>query len=284
MSKQWVAGVALGLGLTAGTIGVWTAFQQRQLELTEQADNLVIGENGAPTENVAASSSPTVPSNPKRSPQSGLLTQAENDYLYDLSQALQPSEKAKMDAAARLAVGRAIAGWAEAGAGYWELRQKFDAAYAATPFDREVYLKYAIERFAPAHVAALMEPPPPQPVVVPVRTEPIPRVEYIQAPADPIPNKPLPDRPLPDRPQVIPTPGKPPTDSAPGGSLALPPELPPEIVTPEEPEVTPEPIPAPDLPPIPEPPALPDPALTPIPDSSPLEASPSSTGSESEQG
>lgn len=288
MGKQWIVGVALGLGLTAGAIGARIAFQQRQLELTHQnqavraaveASNNTLDEKATES---TKSNGATVSNQSGRPSQFGQFTQTENDYLYDLSQALQPSEKAKMDAAGRLEIGRTVAGWAEAGAGYWELRRKFDTTYAATPSDREVYLKYAIERFAPAHTAVLIEPPS-QPTAVPVSSEPTYRPEYIPAPiprpisSSPIPESPILDKPIPGRPEVIPSPGKPPDDSTPGGSLIVAPEPPSEIVAPEEPEATPEPMP------IPKPDPMPDPVPPPIPEP-PLEAAPLPIGSEPEQG
>lgn len=288
MGKQWILGVALGLGLTAGAIGTRTAFQQRQLERTHQneaARTAVEASVGAASKNTTESTESDRATDPNQSGRPSLFgqfTQAENDYLYDLSQALQPNEKAKMDAAARLEIGRTVAGWAEAGAGYWELRQKFDATYAAAPSDREVYLKYAIQRFAPAHTAALIEPPP-RPIAAPTRSEPISRPEYIPAPIPrppdrPISESPIPDKPIPGRPEVIPSPGKPPDDSAPGGSLIVAPEPPPEMITPEEPEATPEPIPAPD------PAPMPDPIPPPVPEPPPVEAAPLPIRSEPEQG
>lgn len=246
MGKQWIAVVAIGLGLTAGTIGAWAAFQRWQLELHSPADQEVVRtavDEPAPVPAESVESlSKTAPNGSDRAvqPVPTLLTQAENDYLYELSQALQAPEKAKMDDAARLTIGRAVAEWAEAGASYWELRQKFDATYAADPFDREIYLKYAIESFAPTRTAALTEPQPQPTVGVPTRTEFMPnaRPGSIQAPDR------WPDSPASGRPEAVPAPGKPPSDTAPGGSLIVAPEPQPDIVAPE-PEPTPDSTPTP---------------------------------------
>jgi hypothetical protein len=103
-------------------------------------------------------------------------TQAENDYLYDLSQALQPQERERTTAAAKLAIGRQIQGWLEGGADYWGVRERFDATYKGTVLanyahNRDVYIKFATERLAPKYLDTLT--PPPQvirvPVEVPVR-------------------------------------------------------------------------------------------------------------------
>lgn len=264
MLKQFIVGVGIGLGVAAGSIGAWT-FQQRQAEMISRASDAVVSNAASETaseaiETVEAAEvtqdAPVSPSQPVP------LSQAENDYLYDLAQALQPAETAKMDDAARLAIGRAIAGWAEAGAGYWDLRQKFDATYAATPFDRDIYLKYAVERFAPAHTAVLVEPQPePIPLEqtsvqtrsVPTETEyiPIPSTEYIQAPVR-----------IPGRPKSVPAPGKPPEDTAPGGSLLAPDPQPTITVPDPQPTVPAQQPTLPSPEPIPTPPNLPELPLT----------------------
>lgn len=105
-------------------------------------------------------------------------TQAENDYLYDLSQALQPQERDRTTPAGKLAIGRQIQGWLEGGADYWGVREKFDAAYKGTVLDhyahnRDVYIKFATERLAASHLDTLT--PPPQVIRVPVEVPVYPK-------------------------------------------------------------------------------------------------------------
>ncbi len=100
------------------------------------------------------------------SPQSAAATwsQPENDYLFDLSQALQPAEYQRLNATQQLEMARQIQSWIAAGADFWSLRQQFDATYRAVMLgnyahNREVYIRFAAERFAPSHLALLMIPP-----------------------------------------------------------------------------------------------------------------------------
>jgi hypothetical protein len=89
---------------------------------------------------------------------------AENNYLFDLSQALQAVEYQRLSAAEQLEIARQIQSWVEAGADFWSLRQRFDASYGTSvagnyPHNRDVYIRFATERFAPAYLATLMQPP-----------------------------------------------------------------------------------------------------------------------------
>jgi hypothetical protein len=140
------------------------------------------------------------------------ISQAENDYLYDLSQALQASEQRRLTDAERLAIGRQIAAWLQAGSDYWQVRSKFDQAYKPViagnyGHNRDVYIKFATERLAPAFVATLTPPPPPPRVIIKTRTE------YIETPAKPeviTVTQPVPV-PVP-RPFPVPVPGDDPYD------------------------------------------------------------------------
>ncbi len=122
-----------------------------------------------------------------------IWTQAENDYLYDLAQALQPQERDRTTSAGKLAIGRQIQGWLEGGADYWGVRAKFDAAYKGTVLDnyahnRDVYIKFATERLAPKYLDTLT--PPPQvirvPVEVPVREREEERPNRPNVPNEPV--------------------------------------------------------------------------------------------------
>lgn len=120
-------------------------------------------------------------------------TQAENDYLYDLSQALEAPERDRTTAAEKLAIGRQIQGWLDAGADYWGIREKFDATYRGSvagtyAHNRDVYIKFATERLAPNHQDTLN--PPPRIVKVPVPSsprQPDPEAEFDGG--DPIPTQ-----------------------------------------------------------------------------------------------
>jgi hypothetical protein len=110
-------------------------------------------------ETVAAPVTPAAP-NPGAPP----LSQPANDYLFDLSQALQPSEYQRLNASQQLEMASQIQAWIRAGADFWSLRQQFDAAYRGAivgdyAHNREVYIRFATERFAPADLASLMVPP-----------------------------------------------------------------------------------------------------------------------------
>jgi hypothetical protein len=90
----------------------------------------------------------------------------ENDYLFDLSQALQPIEYNRLSAAEKIEIARQIQSWVESGADFWSLRQRFDASYGTSlagnyAHNRDVYIRFATERFAPAHLATLIQPPVP---------------------------------------------------------------------------------------------------------------------------
>jgi hypothetical protein len=148
--------------LLAGA-AVYVLFQQRQPQ--PQSDS------ASPVSSVPVAVNPTVQATPvaqvtPSAPAAPVITwtQSENDYLYDLSQALQPQERDRITAAGKLEIGHQIQGWLDAGADYWNVREKFDAAYKSAIVgdyaqNRDVYLKFATQRLAPAHLDTLTPPP-----------------------------------------------------------------------------------------------------------------------------
>lgn len=172
---QLLAGVGIGIGLAAGSIGGWKMVQQRQA--------IAVSPNAAGSATSAALlvSDPVSNSEPNLAPNQPpatviMMSQAENDYLYDLSQSLQSVEQRRIKDSEKLAIGRQIAGWLQAGADYWAIRTQFDQAYGTAiagnyAHNREIYIKFATERFAPAFVATLAPPP-----------EVITRTEYVEVP------------------------------------------------------------------------------------------------------
>jgi hypothetical protein len=117
------------------------------------------------TANLTPVAQPTSPTPPRPSPVVTITrTQAENDYLYDLSQALLPQERSRTSEAEKLGIGQKIRGWLAGGADYWGVRQKFDETYKGIVLDnyahnRDVYIKFATERFATEHLDTLTPPP-----------------------------------------------------------------------------------------------------------------------------
>lgn len=100
---------------------------------------------------------------PPSAPSAPAPSQVENDFLFDLTQALQPVEHERLSDTERLIMARQIAEWLKAGADYWQIRSKFDAAYQNEiagdyAFNREVYIKFAVERFVPDAWIALAPP------------------------------------------------------------------------------------------------------------------------------
>lgn len=160
--------VAMSSALTAALIlssaGLYSLLQDRRTtpETTSPASPVDPLANATPVASPvpSASASPVI-----------IWTQAENDYLYDLSQALQPQERDRTTPAEKLAIARQVQGWLDGGADYWSVREKFDATYKGTVLEnyahnRDVYIKFATERLAANHLNTLT--PPPQVVEVPV--------------------------------------------------------------------------------------------------------------------
>ncbi|MBF2049088.1 MAG: hypothetical protein IGS54_17300 [Elainella sp. C42_A2020_010] len=109
-----------------------------------------------PAEVMVADSTPAVPE--------VAWTKAENDVLYDYSQALQAAERERLDNTARLKIGRQVCNWLEAGQGYWSVRSLFDLRYknqVAGDYyhNRDAYIRFGTERLCPQHMASLTPPP-----------------------------------------------------------------------------------------------------------------------------
>lgn len=90
-------------------------------------------------------------------------TKAENDVLYDYSQALQPDERARLADSARLEIGRQICSWLDSGQSYWGVRSLFDSQYkglvAGDYFhNRDAYIRFSTERLCPSQIASLTPP------------------------------------------------------------------------------------------------------------------------------
>lgn len=108
------------------------------------------------------------------------LTQAENNYLYDLSQALESAEESRLTSEQKLEIANNVLTWLKEGVDYWGVRQKFDATYGSQlagnyAHNRDVYIRFATQWLAPDHLATLKQPTPvaelPDPV--PVETAPV---------------------------------------------------------------------------------------------------------------
>jgi hypothetical protein len=166
---QMIAGAGIGFGLAAGALGGWTAFQKWQTK-SPQPINYSQPAPQSPQAIPASQTTTLVP-----------FSQAENDYLYDLSQALQSVEQRRLTDAERLAIGHQIAGWLQTGSRYWDVRAKFDQVYKTSVagdygHNRDVYIKFATERLAPAFIATLTPPEPEPQVILNTKTE------YIETP------------------------------------------------------------------------------------------------------
>lgn len=95
-------------------------------------------------------------------------TKAENDVLYDYSQALQPSERDRISSEEQLKIGKQVCSWLETGQSYWGVRSLFDNLYKAQVagdyyHNRDAYIRFSTERLCPDRMASLT--PPPEPTV-----------------------------------------------------------------------------------------------------------------------
>jgi hypothetical protein len=113
---------------------------------------------------VSAATSPAAPALPPAgvatstsvasAPATPVWSQAQNDYLYDLSQTLQPVEQQRRSQAEQLAIAAQIQQWLENGADRRSLRQQFDGVYAGQiagnyARNRNIYIKLAAKYFSP---------------------------------------------------------------------------------------------------------------------------------------
>lgn len=88
---------------------------------------------------------------------------AENDVLYDYSQALQPAERDRIADSARLEIGRQVCSWLDSGQGYWGVRSLFDSQYKGMiagdyAHNRDAYIGYSTQRLCPGQMASLLQP------------------------------------------------------------------------------------------------------------------------------
>lgn len=153
----------LGSALTAAGVAGYLAWNSLtgEAELTPivQSKPLVVSPPAA--EPVAAVSSVVVAQPAQQN--SATWSKPENDYLFDISQALQADERKRLSQAEQINIARSIQGWLEAGADYWGVREQFDASYRGSiagdyAHNRDVYIKFATQHFAPSYVATLMQP------------------------------------------------------------------------------------------------------------------------------
>jgi hypothetical protein len=98
-------------------------------------------------------------------------TKAENDVLYDYSQALQATERERIGNDDRLKIGQQVCSWLSSGQGYWTVRSLFDLRYknqVAGDYyhNRDAYIRFGTERLCPQHMASLVRPPEPTDVQV----------------------------------------------------------------------------------------------------------------------
>ncbi len=90
-------------------------------------------------------------------------SKAENDVLYDYSQALQPAERERLADSARLEISRQVCSWLEGGQSYWGVRSLFDSQYKGAVagdygHNRESYINYSTKRLCPSQMASLTPP------------------------------------------------------------------------------------------------------------------------------
>jgi hypothetical protein len=90
-------------------------------------------------------------------------SKAENDVLYDFSQALQPAERDRLGNDDRLKIGRQVCSWLNNGQGYWGVRSLFDGQYKAQvagnySHNRDVYIRFSTERLCPQYMSSLAPP------------------------------------------------------------------------------------------------------------------------------
>lgn len=116
------------------------------------------------TPTVATTVATTASANRSIQPTLAPWSQSENDYLYDLSQALQPLERQRLSSTEQIEIGRKVQSWLEAGADYWGTRDQFDRVYRGLiagdyGHNREVYINFATRHFAPNYGATLTQPP-----------------------------------------------------------------------------------------------------------------------------
>lgn len=93
-------------------------------------------------------------------------TKAENDVLYDYSQALQTAERSRIGNEERLKIGQQVCTWLKGGQGYWGVRTMFDQMYKSQLVgdyyhNRDAYIRFSTERLCPDRMASLTPPPEP---------------------------------------------------------------------------------------------------------------------------
>ncbi|MFM7423501.1 MAG: hypothetical protein ACKO7W_00610 [Elainella sp.] len=164
--------VLVSIGLLSSTLASVTGYMAwNSLRGQPNATPVVATAQSQPSliSPIAPSYAPVVnvaPATPAPAPAPTTWSQPENDYLFDLSQALQPQEYQRLTATQQLDIARQIQTWITAGTDFWSLRQQFDATYRGAivgdyAHNREVYIRFTAERFAPGHLASLMLPPGP---------------------------------------------------------------------------------------------------------------------------
>jgi hypothetical protein len=90
-------------------------------------------------------------------------SKAENDVLYDYSQALQMAERSRLGNDERLKIGKQVCTWLNGGQGYWGIRSLFDGQYKTQvagdySHNRDVYIRFSTERLCPQYTASLIAP------------------------------------------------------------------------------------------------------------------------------
>jgi hypothetical protein len=90
-------------------------------------------------------------------------TKAENDVLYDYSQALQAAERNRIGNDDRLKIGHQVCSWLADGQGYWSVRSMFDSLYRSQVagdyyHNRDAYIRFSTERLCPQQMASLVPP------------------------------------------------------------------------------------------------------------------------------
>jgi hypothetical protein len=98
-------------------------------------------------------------------------SKAENDVLYDYSQALQQAERSRIDNGDRLQIGRQVCTWLENGQDYWGVRSLFDTQYKGQLagdyyHNRDAYIRFGTERLCPDRMASLVRPADPSGVQI----------------------------------------------------------------------------------------------------------------------
>ncbi|MCU0525139.1 MAG: hypothetical protein MUF72_09970 [Elainella sp. Prado103] len=158
--RLWVGIVGSGLAVAGGISSVaWHSLTS----LTAPADLSLPLTTESPNEQPSQTNSQNFSEKQAEAPDLSPRTEAATHYLLDLSQGLQTAERDRLNSTQKLAIAQNILSWLREGEDYWGVRSRFDAAYSSQVagdygHNREVYIRFTTERFAPDHRATLKQP------------------------------------------------------------------------------------------------------------------------------